>query len=67
MSETRHYGPGSDTGGERAAAMYSILQTAKLNQLNPDAYLHSTLDSIANGHPINQIDQLMPWNTPLPA
>ena len=47
--------------------MYSILQTAKLNELNPETYLRSTLDRIANGHPINQIDQLMPWNTPLPA
>lgn len=57
---------GSDIGGERAAAMYSILQTAKLNQLNPDAYLRDTLDKIANGHPISQIDQLMPWQASKP-
>jgi transposase len=55
---------GSDTGGDRAAAMYSILQTAKLNELNPEAYLRSTLDRIANGHPINQLHQLMPWKAP---
>src|SRR6516164_11400936 len=41
---------GSDLGGERAAAMYSILQSAKLNELNPETYLRSTLDRIANGH-----------------
>ena len=57
---------GSDVGGERAATMYSILQTAKLNQLNPEAYLRDTLDRIANGHP-SKIDQLMPWKVPLPA
>ena len=55
---------GSDTGGERAAAVYSILQTAKLNEINPEAYLRDTLDRIANGHPISQINQLMPWTTP---
>ena len=54
---------GSDVGGERAAAMYSILHTANLNGLNPETYLRDTLDRIASGHPINQIDQLMPWPT----
>lgn len=54
---------GSDAGGERAAAMYSILQTAKLNGLNPETYLRVILDKIANGHPISQIDELMPWTT----
>lgn len=52
---------GSNSGGERAAAMYSILQTAKLNDVNPEAYLADTLTRIAAGHPINRIDQLMPW------
>ena len=41
--------------------MYSILQTTKLNDLNPQAYLADTLTRIAAGHPINRIDQLMPW------
>jgi hypothetical protein len=41
--------------------MYSILQTAKLNGLNPEAYLTDTLARIADGHPINRIDELMPW------
>jgi transposase len=52
---------GSNIGGERAAAMYSILQTAKLNNRNPEAYLADTLASIAAGHPINRIGELMPW------
>jgi hypothetical protein len=52
---------GSDTGGERAAAIYTIVQTAKLNELNPEAYLRDTLARIAEGHPINRIDELMPW------
>jgi transposase len=51
----------SNSGGQRAAAMYSILQTAKLNHVNPQAYLADTLARIAAGHPINRIDQLMPW------
>jgi transposase len=52
---------GSDTGGERAAAMYSITQTAKLNDLNPEAYLRDTIARIADAHPINRIGELMPW------
>ncbi len=52
---------GGNSGGERAAAIYSILQTAKLNDVNPEAYLGDTLTRIAAGHPINRIDQLMPW------
>jgi len=55
---------GSNAGGERAAALYSIVQTAKLNTLNPEAYLRDTLDSIANGHPISRIHELMPWQHP---
>jgi hypothetical protein len=52
---------GSHAGGKRAAAMYSILQTAKLNDVNPEAYLTDTLARIADGHPINRISELMPW------
>ena len=52
---------GSHSGGQRAAAIYSILQTAKLNGVNPHAYLTDTLFRIAAGHPINRISELMPW------
>ena len=41
--------------------MYSILQTAKLNGVNPEAYLTDALSKIAAGHPINRISELMPW------
>jgi hypothetical protein len=52
---------GSDAGGERAAAIYSLIETAKMNGLDPDAYLRSVLDRIAD-HPINRVDELLPWN-----
>ncbi|MBS0303013.1 MAG: transposase, partial [Proteobacteria bacterium] len=52
---------GSDAGGERAAAIYSLVQTAKLNGLDPEAYLREVLSRIAE-HPINRIDELLPWN-----
>jgi transposase len=52
---------GSDTGGERAAALYSLTETAKLNGLDPEAYLRDVLARIAD-HPINRIDKLLPWN-----
>jgi len=41
--------------------MYSIVQTAKLNGVNPEAYPRDTLVKIADGHPISRIDELMPW------
>ena len=52
---------GSDAGGERAAAIYSLVETAKLNGLDPEAYLRDVLGCIAD-HPINRIDELLPWN-----
>jgi transposase len=52
---------GSDDGGERAANIYSLLGTAALNELNPEAYLRHVLERIAE-HPSNRIDELLPWN-----
>ena len=52
---------GSDRGGERAAAIYTLVVTARLNGLNPEAYLKDILTRIADGQPINRIDELMPW------
>ena len=52
---------GSDTGGERAAIMYSIIETCKLNHIDPQRYLQYVLERIAE-HPINRIEELLPWN-----
>lgn len=51
---------GSDQGGERAAAILSLIETAKLNGRDPEAYLRDVLTRIAD-HPINRIDELLPW------
>src|SRR5712671_553259 len=52
---------GSDGGGESAAAIYSLLGTAKLNGIDPESYLRSVLSRIAD-HPIKRIEELLPWN-----
>lgn len=52
---------GSDRGGDRAAFMYSLIVTAKLNDVDPQAWLADVLARIA-GHPVQKIDELMPWN-----
>jgi transposase len=59
---------GSDRGGIRAATIYTIVESAKLNGLDPEAYLTAVLDRLARGHPMNRIDELLPWNVkPSPA
>jgi hypothetical protein len=55
---------GSDSGGDRAATIYTIIETAKLNGLNPEAYLRSLIVRIAD-HPAKRIDELLPWNVKL--
>ena len=52
---------GSDRGGERAAAMYSLIITAKLNGVDPRAWLADVLARIAN-HPASRLHELLPWN-----
>ncbi len=54
---------GSETGGERAAILYTVLETAKLNGLDPEAWLGDVMDRMAKGHPINRLTELLPWNS----
>src|SRR6185369_11137928 len=52
---------GSDAGGHRAAALYSLIETAKLNGLNPQLYIADLLTRIGD-HPARRIADLLPWN-----
>jgi len=52
---------GSDGGGESAAAIYSLVGSAKLNGIDPESYLRNVLSRIAE-HPIKHIEELLPWN-----
>ena len=55
---------GSDRGGQSAAVIYSLIGTAKLNGIDPESYLRNVLSRIAE-HPINQIEEMLPWNVSL--
>ena len=52
---------GSDRGGERAAMMYSLIVSAKMNDVDPQAWLADVLARIAD-HPAHRLDELLPWN-----
>ena len=56
---------GSEAGGHRAAKFYTLIETAKLNGVDPLAYMTAVLSRIAD-HPINRIDELLPWRIELP-
>ncbi|HBT37344.1 MAG TPA: IS66 family transposase [Hyphomonas sp.] len=53
---------GSKAGGERAAAIYSVIETCKLNGIEPQAYIADVIGKIAGGWPASRWDDLMPWN-----
>ena len=52
----------SEAGGERAAILYTVLESAKLNGLDPEGYLADVIDRMTTGHPINRLAELLPWN-----
>ena len=68
MSETRHYGPGSDAGARRWAIANTLIQSCKLNGVEPLAYLTDVLQRIVSGHTKNhQLHALLPWNWNAPS
>ena len=57
-----HLFAGSDGGGERWAVVSSLIETCKLNGVEPFAYLRDVLTRMVEGHTINRLDELLPWN-----
>jgi transposase len=55
---------GSDGGGEHWAIIASLIETCKLNEINPQTYLTDVISRIANGHPNSRLDELLPWAYP---
>jgi transposase len=53
---------GSDRGGDRAAVFYTLIETAKLNGLDPEAYIAAIVHRMASGHGSRKLDALLPWN-----
>ena len=63
MSETRHYAPSSDTGGRHWAIIATLIQTAKLNGVDPLAWLTEVLERIVSGRTKSrELATLLPWN-----
>ncbi len=62
LGRKNHLFAGSDGGADRWAVIASLLETAKLNAIEPYAYLKDVLERMANGHPVSRIDDLLPWN-----
>ena len=64
VSQTRHYEVASDGGGEHWAVIASLIETCKLNGVEPQAYLTDVISKIVNGHPNSRINELLPWAYP---
>ena len=62
LGRKNHLFAGSDGGGERWAVVSSLIATAKLNGVEPYTYLKEVLERMATGHPVSQLDELLPWN-----
>ncbi len=61
LGRKNHLFAGSDGGGERWATVCSLIETARLNEVEPYAYLRDALQKMIDGHPVNRLDELMPW------
>jgi hypothetical protein len=61
VPDSGHHEVASDGGGEHWAILASLIETSKLNGIDPQAYLADILARVANAHPINKIDELLPW------
>ncbi len=62
LGRKNHLFAGSDGGAERWATICSLIATAKLNDVEPYAYLRDVLRRMADGYPVNRLDVLLPWN-----
>ena len=62
LGRKNHLFAGSDGGADRWAIVVSLLETAKLNQVEPFAYLRDVFERMTNGHPMKRLDDLLPWN-----
>jgi hypothetical protein len=62
LGRKNHLFAGSDGGGEHWAVHASLIETCKLNDVDPQAYLANVITRIVQGHPMNRIDELLPWN-----
>ncbi len=62
LGRKNHLFAGSDGGGKRWATMASLIETCKLNHVEPHVWLSDVLDRMAHGHPTSQLDDLLPWN-----
>ena len=62
LGRKNHLFAGSDGGGHRWAVICSLIETAKLNKVEPYAWLSDVLTRMIDGHPANRIDELLPWN-----
>lgn len=62
LGRKNHLFAGSDSGAARWAVIASLVATAKLNEVEPFAYLKNVLERMSNGHPMARLDELLPWN-----
>jgi transposase len=62
LGRKNHLFAGSNTGGHRWAIISSLVETCKMNGVEPYAYIRDVLERMVNGHPVNRLDDLLPWN-----